>query len=221
MRRDERADGATARRNIDLSETGLLLPNGCRVTHGAGATIKRPLPGVDLEMHELYAGGAGAFGGQLGFIPFRSDYRLPRHVHMSDLHTSEAEGGKSRLLPERILALNGVALVELCGEVLVVAPGTLVDIPPGVPHTWTACPAGVRLPDGTCADGTFLMIYEYAEPTSFSPTASTRTLADAADYAGYPDGATPIAFPEFSAADVVAKCACVIDTTLSRDLTLA
>ena len=199
-----------------MSGPGLVLPNGCRVIHGTGATIKRPLPGVDLEMHELHPGGGPAFNGQLGFIAFRSDYRLPRHIHMSEL-----EGGRRRLLPERILALNGVALVELCGEVLVVAPGTLVDIPPGVPHTWTACPAGVRLPDGTRSDGTFLMIYDYAEPTGFFTTAATTTLADPADYVGTPDGAEPVTFPDLAAEDVVARCACVIDKTLSRELTLA
>ena len=199
-----------------MSETGLLLPNGCRVTHGAGATIKRPLPGVDLEMHELHPGGGPAFNGQLGFIAFCSDYRLPRHVHMIEL-----EHGRRRLLPERILALNGVALVELCGEVFVVAPGTLVDIPPGIPHTWTACPTGVRLPDGTRADGTFLMIYDYAEPTGFFTTAATTKLTDAGDYVGYRDGVEPVTFPRLSAADVVARCACVIDRTLTRDLSLA
>ena len=53
------------------------------------------------------------------------------------------------MLPERILVLNGVGVTELCGEYFIIAPGTLVDIPPGVPHTWNACPAGVKLPDGT------------------------------------------------------------------------
>ena len=121
--------------------TGVALPHGCRVTHGSGANVKTPFPDIPLVMHELHAGG-GSFGGQFGFIPFTDRLRLPRHVHLD-----EAEGGD--LLAERILVLNGVGLTELGGAIVLVAPGSLVDIAPGVPHTWTACPPGVRLPDGT------------------------------------------------------------------------
>ena len=64
----------------------------------------------------------------------------------------------ARFVAERILVLNGVGMMELNGEMYVVAPGSLVEIAPGVPHTWTACPPGVTLPDHTASDGRFLMI---------------------------------------------------------------
>lgn len=89
--------------------------------------------------------------GQFGFIEFHTDCRFPRHIHM----IRYTETGEMKMLPERILVLNDVGITELCGEYFVVAPGSLVDIPVGVPHTWNACPAGVKLPDGTVSDGHF------------------------------------------------------------------
>ena len=180
-----------------MSVTGFLLPNGCRFTHGSGANIKRPFPGIDLEMHELDPGDeARSFRGQFGFIPFTDELRLPRHVHTG------GPQGEQRLLAERILVLNGVALTELNGEIFLVAPGTLVDIAAGVPHTWTACPAGVTLPDGTVSNGHFLMIYEYGERTSFAPTANTHSIADAADYVPYTGDLEAIRFPKLTALQV-------------------
>lgn len=80
------------------------------------------------------------------------------------------DAAQKELVDERILVLNGVGLVELAGKIWAVAPGTLVDAVGGVPHTWTACPAGVQLPNGTVSEGKFTMVYEYEEPTSFYPT---------------------------------------------------
>ena len=90
--------------------------------------------------------------------------------------------GKKTLVAERILVLNGVGLVELAGEYFVVAPGSLVNAKGGVPHTWTACPAGVRLPDGTVSQGTFTMVYEYEDVTTFSPTRSTKLVESPEEY---------------------------------------
>ena len=189
-----------------MATHGVELPNGCRVVHGAGANIRAPFDDVPLQMHELDGGTAEAdglaFRGQFGFIRFDEAVRLPRHVHISRLR---------QLLPERILVFNGAGLVELNGELMVVAPGSLVDIAPGVPHTWTACPAGLPLPDGTRTDGTFLMIYAYSEPTSFSPTASTTTLRDASDYAPFEGSFEALRIPRLSAAALAGRASMVWD----------
>ncbi len=185
--------------------SGVDLPHGCRITHGSGATVKTPFPDMPLTMHELSSGGGGAFSGQYGFIPFTTAIRLPRHVHMG----GPDAGGARRLLAERILVLNGCGLVELAGALHVVAPGSLVDIGPGVPHSWTACPAGVRLPDGSPADGTFLMVYDYEAPTGFFPTAATAPLTDAADYAVFEGDFEPIRIPALTAADTAARATLV------------
>lgn len=183
-----------------MSEAGLLLSNNCRFTHGSGANIKRPFPDIDLAMHELDAGDdARSFCGQFGFIPFTDELRLPRHVHISD--TASAP----KLLAERILVLNGVALTELNGDVFLVAPGTLVDIAAGVPHTWTACPAGVSLPDGTTSDGRFLMIYEYGERTGFFPCATTHPLATVTEYEPYEGDLQAIRFPWMTPQEVAER----------------
>ena len=152
--------------------SGVVLPHGCRITHGSGAALKSPFADMPLTMHELSAGGIATFAGPYGFIPFTAAIRLPRHVHLG---VPAAEGTRA-LLAERILVLNGCGLVELAGALHVVAPGSLVEIGPGVPHSWTACPAGVRLPDGTSADGTFLMVYEYEAPTGFLPCCVDRAV---------------------------------------------
>jgi hypothetical protein len=110
--------------------------------------------------------------------------------------------GKS-LVTERILVLNGVAMVELSGKVYVVAPHTLVTISPGVPHTWTACPAGVRLPEGQVSRGEFLMVYEYEEVTGFFPTAQTETLGSVDEYVPHRGSLEDIRFPALTREDVV------------------
>ncbi|NKC22766.1 hypothetical protein HED50_14260 [Ochrobactrum oryzae] len=199
----------------------MKLDNGTRVTHGTGANIKVPLSGFPVTMHELYSGydeGAKlSFEGQFGFIEFHTDCRLPRHVHM--IHDEAT--GKPKMLPERILVLNGVGVTELCGEYFIIAPGTLVDIPPGVPHTWNACPAGVKLPDGTVSDGGFTMIYNYSDQTSFFPTEQTELLTRADEYIAYEGDLQDIRFPVMTAGEVARRARLVWNTELCRDLELA
>jgi hypothetical protein len=110
----------------NTKQTGFVLPNGCKAVHGTSADIKEPFTFTPLAMHELDAGGGHTYHGQFGFIPFRDDFRLPRHIHIE-----ERNGRDPRLVAERILVLNGVALTELAGEVYVAAPGTMVEIEPG------------------------------------------------------------------------------------------
>lgn len=113
---------------------------------------------------------------------------------------------------ERILVLNGVAMVELNGEVYVIPPRTLVTIAGGVPHTWTAAPKGVRIPAPSpsfsllssvpvVSDGTFLMVYEYEEVTGFYPTRQTETLKEISEYVRC-DDLEGIRFPALSAEEV-------------------
>ncbi|VUC27067.1 unnamed protein product [Clonostachys rosea] len=184
-------------------QTGYSFFHGCRITHGKGAVIKKPFTDMDLTMHELTAGSSKGFSGQLGFIEFNTSCRLPRHIHM-DLE-------KRRLADERILVLHGAGMVEIAGEVFVVAPGSLVDAVGGVPHTWTACPAGVQLPDGYVTDGTFTMVYEYEEPTSFFPTASTAPITDASQYKEFTGNLDEIRFPKLTAKEVISKARIVMD----------
>lgn len=180
---------------MTASELGVTLQNGCRITHGSGSNIKRPFPDIDLTMHELSAGSSTTFRGQFGFIQFTTELRLPRHVHM--------DKAQRNLVTERILVLHGVGLVELNGKVYVVGPGSLVDIKGGVPHTWTACPKQVLLPDGTVSDGTFTMVYEYEEVTAFFSTASIDTVTNVSEYRAYEGSLEDIRFPKMSAQEVV------------------
>ena len=188
---------------------GVELPNGCRIVHGTGANIRVPFDDVPLEMHELHGGTAEAdglsFRGQFGFIAFNEAVRLPRHVHISRTR---------HLLPERIMVFNGTGLVELNGKLTIVAPGSLIDIAPGIPHTWTACPKGLGLPDGTQTDGTFLMVYVYSEPTSFSPTASTATLRDASGYEPYEGDLEPLRIARLTAEALRGRASMVWDRSL-------
>lgn len=197
---------------------GFSLANGCRITHGQGANVKKPFSNIPVEMHELDAGDAPGTGkaycGQVGFIPFDESLRLPRHVHVGILR----DEGKNIFVAERILVLNGVALVELCGKVYVVAPGTLVTIGPGVPHTWTACPPGVKLPDGESSDGKFLMVYEYEEPTGFFPTATTETMNSVDEYQKFEYNLEDIRFPKLTRDEIVETAAFVWDRELRNDL---
>lgn len=190
-------------------EVGVKFSNGCRITHGHGANIKKPFADIPLTMHELSPKNTKGFTGQLGFIEFTSELRLPRHIHMSS--------DKKKLVDERILVLNGVGLVEVAGKIYATAPGTLVDAIGGVPHTWTACPAGVRLPDGSVSEGKFTMVYEYEEPTSFFPTRSTKPITDASDYEAFEgDDFDEIRFPELTAKQVVDQGEIVFDTELHK-----
>ena len=198
----------------DIKPSGFLLPNGCRITHGTGATIKSPFSTIPLTMHELFPGGALAapsdVRGQFGFIPFNHRLRLPRHVHVTIADRDEDR----RLLAERILVTGGAGVVELNGEIFVIPHGGLVDIPEGIPHTWSACPPGVILPDGTQATGEFLMIYDYAEPTTFFPIESTRTLASMVDYVHYDGPLEAICFPDLSPQRVQSEAAFVWNARL-------
>jgi hypothetical protein len=201
---------------------GVLLPNGCRVTHGEGAGVKRPFADMPVVMHELSTGGLGdtvPYRGQFGFIPFNTDCRLPRHVHITGQPTRDKDELANRvLIAERILVLNGVGLVELNGEILLAAPGTLVEICPGVPHTWTACPPGLVLPDGTASDGSFLMVYEYSDLTGFFPVQDTTLMASAAEYEPYDGDLEAIRFPELDARQVAERAPYVWDRDVRRDL---
>ena len=187
------------------SSTGVQLANGCQITHGNAANVKRPFPDMmpGLTMHELSARNTIGFQGQLGFIQFNPDIRLPRHIPM--------DASKQKLVDERIMVLHGVGLVELAGEIFAVAPGSLVDAVGGVPHTWTACPAGVRLPDGSVSTGTFTMVYEYEEPTSFFPTQSTEIVRDTKQYQAYDGDLEKIRFPVLTPQEVVAQARVIVD----------
>jgi hypothetical protein len=205
--------------NAREESLGVVLPNGCRVTHGHGARVKKPFGDLPVIMHELHGGTAGegndmSFRGQFGFIPFSADFRLPRHVHMAEPGGSAA----LRLIGERILVVNGAGLVELNGEVFLVAPGSLVHIEPGVPHSWTACPPGIVLPDGTATTGHFLMIYDYPERTMFYPTASTRPIESADAYRPFEGDLEAIRFPNMEADEIVQCVSFVWDQNIRTDL---
>ncbi|KAF7917476.1 uncharacterized protein EAE98_010239 [Botrytis deweyae] len=80
-----------------------------------------------------------AMNGTFGCLRFDINTRIPRHFHMK-----VATDAKSRrYVVENILVLNGVAIVELSGEIYVEPPKTLVSIGGGMPHTWTACLARI------------------------------------------------------------------------------
>lgn len=197
--------------------SGVVLPHGCRITHGRGAALRTPFAEMPFTMHELSSGGDRAFRGAYGFIPFTAEVRLPRHVHLGD----GERGGEPPLLAERILVLDGSGLVELAGVLWLAGPGSLVDIAPGVPHSWTACPAGVRLPDGSVTQGRFLMVYQYEAATSFFPTASTAPLGSAADYRAHTGDVETIRIPAMSATTVAARCRCVWDADAAARLAVA
>lgn len=165
--------------------------------------MKKPFADVDVTMHNFSLKNAQAFSGQLGYMEFTSEVRLPRHIHM-DLQ-------KQAFIDERILVLHGVGLVEIEGEYFVVAPGSLVDAIGGVPHTWTACPSGVSLPDGTISNGTFTMVYEYEDTTTFFPTTSTKAIKDVSDYEEFRGSLDEIRMPKFSAREVVETATVVIN----------
>ena len=190
-------------------ELGVLLSNRCRVVHGAADRTKRPFDAIPVVLHELDGGvsrtGGRPFCGQFGFIQFDSELRLPRHVHME--HDDGAAA--SRFVAERTLIVNGVGLAELAGEIYIVAPGSLVEVGPGVPHAWTACPAGMALPDGTMSTGEFLMIYEYAAPTGFFPVEATGVLDEASDYREYRGDLEAIAFPRLTLAEIAVRASLV------------
>jgi hypothetical protein len=197
-------------------EHGTKLECGAVIVHGEGAKIKRPFEDMPLEMHELSAGVLGEesttcpFFGQLGFIEFTSEMRLPRHVHIGPNGSDE-----QRLLAERILVLAGFAMVELCSELYVVPPNSMVHIPPGVPHTWTACPHGVDINAALdlvtqkplLTEGKFLMVYEYEAPTSFCPTKQTTVLESVDEYeAASEEELDALKIPALQSGEVNERC---------------
>jgi mannose-6-phosphate isomerase-like protein (cupin superfamily) len=221
---------------------GITLPNGSNIVHGRGANIKTPFTDIPVIMHELLPGqpkaqnldhihsASRSYAGQLGFIEFTTEYRLPRHVHISPPDSTNPT--KQVFTAERILVLSGVALVELNGEIYVIPPKTLVTIAPGVPHTWTACAPGVRVPapperldrlpphrseggktddshkpepEAVVSTGQFLMVYEYEDPTGFFPTRQTETLNTVEDYERC-DDLESIRIPALSATEVEGSC---------------
>lgn len=187
---------------------GIHLSNGSTIVHGTGINKKTVFTelGFPVTMNELYPGKTISFGGQLGLIDFDTSTRLPRHVHIYE----------GKFIYERILVLEGYALVEMNGEIYVIPPRTLVTIAPGVPHTWTACPKGIRLDrvfegeEGVGGEkestGSFLMVYEYEEPTSFCPTRQTETLGDVSEYVACEEGGLEeIRIPELSREQVLER----------------
>ncbi|KAK5213930.1 hypothetical protein LTR41_000122 [Exophiala xenobiotica] len=194
-------------------EYGIALSNGSTITHGIGANIKNPFKDVPVVMHE-FDPGTRSFKGQFGFIEFSTEYRLPRHVHIAPPESTR----ERRFVCERIVVLDGVALVELNGEFYVIPPRSLVTIGPGVPHTWTACPPGVTIAEGTSnimSEGKFLMLYEYEEPTAFFPTRQIETINNVEEYERC-DDLESIRIPKLSAQDVHERCWFAWDRMLTR-----
>lgn len=107
-------------------------------------------------------------------------------------------------------------MVEVCGKIYVVGPGSLVDAVGGVPHTWSACPAGVKLPDGTVSTGKFTMVFEYEDETKFFPTESIEVIHDVADYEEYTGDLEKIRFPKLTKEDVVERAEVVWNKEIKR-----
>jgi len=209
---------------------GYTLSNGTRISHQPGSVTKTPFTdlGFPVNMRELSANSNTTldpetqrpiiFAGQFGLIDFDTSVRLPRHVHIAPPNSSDPS--KQKFVAERILVLNGMALVELNGEVYIIPPRTLVTIAPGVPHTWTACPPGVSpataFPeydadmltdmDQCVSDGKFLMVYEYEEETGFFPTKQAKTLESVRDYVRADDDELEkLRFPALTAEQVLER----------------
>ncbi|TGO32246.1 hypothetical protein BHYA_0335g00020 [Botrytis hyacinthi] len=121
-----------------------------------------------------------------------------------------AKDAKSRrYVVENILVLDGVAIVELSGELYVIPPKTLVSIGSGVPHTWNACPPSLDLQelglspdDQIVSDGQFLAVFQYEENTVFLPTRQTQSLKHEKDYEGCHD-LHSIRIPKYKIDDLI------------------
>lgn len=210
---------------IRIPDHGIRLSNGSVITHGWNASHKDPFNDFKVPVCELSHGTTDnrpAYRGQTGIIQFITSTRLPRHVHISN---SPGSDGKRVMLHERIYVLGGTALVELGGELYVIPSGSLVTIAPGVPHTWTACPAGVTISKENnettenegkkVSEGTFTMIYEYEDITGFSPTAQTKRLENVDDYVRC-DDLESIRIPELTAKEVKERCWFIQDGDIWR-----
>lgn len=113
-------------------EYGVKLDCGGIIIHGQGANIKQPFEDMPVVMHELSPGKIGGegvssvgFGGQLGFIEFTTEMRLPRHVHIGPNKATHPDADQ-RLLVERILVLNGFAMVEVTRKPGLSCEGTMI-----------------------------------------------------------------------------------------------
>lgn len=125
---------------------------------------------------------------------------------------------KDKFLDERIMVLHGVGMVELAGDYYVVGSGSLVECKGGVPHTWTACPAGVRMPDGSVSEGGFTMVYEYEEETSFFPTGRKEVCREVTEYEAWEGELEEIRFPEMSKEEAVGRCKGVVWDGVVREV---
>ncbi|KAL3428680.1 hypothetical protein BDV09DRAFT_181624 [Aspergillus tetrazonus] len=213
---------------LDHNSLGLVLPNGTRLVHGAGAASRDAFPpslGIPGRLQTFSLGHANdpsaapCFCGPQGCLTFDTETRMPRHVHMaSDL---SGPASKKRYIVEKIMVMDGVAVAELGGEIYVIPPYTLVLIGAGVPHTWTACPVGIDFGElgfdmtqseegpGGCGSkvvstGRFVAVFEYEAPTGFFPTAQTERLAKEEDYVECQD-LHSIRIPAMSAEELMEK----------------
>ncbi|PNS14598.1 leucine-tRNA ligase [Sphaceloma murrayae] len=173
-------------------EYGFRLANGTQIVHGDGGLTRSAFPpeaNIPGDLTMLSPGhradsGTPCFCGPQGLLPFTTENRMPRHVHMA---TDSTTNGK-RYIVEKIVVMDGIGIAELGGELYVVPPKTCVLIGPGVPHAWVACPPGLDLQaigvanEKVVSDGKFIAVFEYEEPTAFYPTAQTETLKTEKDY---------------------------------------
>ncbi|KAL3450250.1 hypothetical protein BJX65DRAFT_305095 [Aspergillus insuetus] len=203
------------------TEYGFLLPNKTRIVHGAGSAKRDAFPPhVEIPGQlQTFSGGHAndpsstpCFCGPHGILPFTTETRMPRHVHMSAAEPTNTKQQR-RYVVEKIMVMDGVAVAELGGEIYVIPPYTLVLIGAGVPHTWTACPKGIDFRElgfgaGDAEDeaaavstGSFVAVFEYEAPTAFYPTAQTETLTTEEDYVRCED-LHSIRIPSMTAAEL-------------------
>ncbi|KAK2780565.1 hypothetical protein CKAH01_00509 [Colletotrichum kahawae] len=152
---------------------GYNFTDGCRITHGTGALTKKPFADVDLIMTEFTAGNPKGFCGQLGVIELKTDFRLPRHIHVNM--------EKTKLADERILVLP----FRDCRKALL-------------------------------STGSFTMVYEYEEPTSFFPTASAEPITDPSQYQPFTGNYDEIRIPKLSAREVAEQARIVFNQDLTK-----
>ncbi|OGM49491.1 hypothetical protein ABOM_001729 [Aspergillus bombycis] len=183
---------------MSFVHVGFQLPNGTRIVHGTGALTRDAFPpdmGIPGQLQTFSGGHANdpstpCFCGPQGLLPFNTNTRMPRHVHLAP----DLAGKGHRYVVEKIMVMEGVAVAELGGEFYVIPPYTLVLIGAGVPHAWTACPPGIDFgalgfPTGEniVSTGKFVAVFEYEAPTPFFPTAQTNTLTREEEYVRHDD----------------------------------
>ena len=66
------------------------------------------------------------------------------------------------------------------------------------------------MPDGKVSDGTFLMVYEYEEPTGFFPTKDTQVVRDVEEWREWKGDVDEIRLPEMTREEVVERCKGVV-----------